>query len=126
MIAIIIIKYLLKIVIKHLFARNRYPDDVVEMAESVSYITEEAPPKKIFKKTTAEEKLRKKYKKHIENYKYDIRLSNTRTCRDIANEIRDEQLGNVNDITEVYASVRYGNTKVDNRLLRRFSGLYKK
>ena len=126
LIAIIIIKYLLKIVIKHLFARNRYPDDVVEMAESVSYITEEAPPKKIFKKTTAEEKLRKKYKKHIENYKYDIRLSNTRTCRDIANEIRDEQLGNVNDITEVYASVRYGNTKVDNRLLRRFSGLYKK
>ncbi len=126
LIIIIILVRLLKLAIKHLFARNRYQDDIIEMAESVSYITEEMPQRKIFKKTTPEERLRKRYKKYIENYRYDIRLSNTRTCRDIADEIKDEQLGNVNDITEVYAQVRYGNTKVDNKLLRGFAAMFKK
>lgn len=126
LIIIIILIRLLKLAIKHLFARNRHQDDVVEMAESVSYIAEETPQKKIFKKTTPEEKFRKRYKKYIENFKYDIRLSNTKTCRDIADEISAEQLGDVNDITEVYAQVRYGNTKVDGKLLRRFNALFKK
>ncbi len=118
---------LLRYVLRLLFARSKHSEDLVEVSESLKETREEKKDKKgIFAKLSYEDKLRKKYKKYIEGYRFHIGLTKYRTCRDIADEISAEQLGDVNDITEVYAQVRYGNTKVDKGLLRRFSGLFKK
>ncbi len=126
LIALIVLKKLLKYVIKLLFARNKSQDDIVEVAEDISYVTEEAPQKKIFKRLTSEEKLRKKYKAYVERFKYDIRLSNNRTCRDIADEIKDCDLGEPTEITQLYAEVRYGNATVDKAMLKRINTLARK
>ena len=126
-IVFIILKKLLTIAVKLLFARNKSQDDIVEEAESISYIAEEKPAKKsIFKRLSDEEKFRNKYKKHIETYKYDIKLSNNRTCRDIADEISQCELGDVSDITEMYAQVRYGKVPVDKPMLRKINSLVRK
>lgn len=126
LVALIVLKHLFKWVIKRLFARNKSQDDIVEIADSITYTTEEAPKKKIFKKLTEEEKLRKKYKTYIEKYKYDIRLSNTKTCRDIAEDIQDQELGDVSELTDLYAKVRYGTVKVDRSVLKKVNGLVKR
>lgn len=126
LIAIIVLKKLLKYAIKLLFARNKSGDDIVEVADDISYIVEEVPKKKIFKRLTDEEKFRKKYKTYIEGYKYDIRLSNSRTCRDIAEEIKSSGLGEPEEITQLYAYARYGNTTVDKAMMRRMKALSRK
>lgn len=126
LIALIVLKKLLKFVIKLLFARNKSQDDIVEIAEEITYVTEEVPQKKIFKRLTGEEKLRKKYKTYIEGFKYDIRLANTRTCRDIADEIKECDLGEPEEITQLYAQVRYGNATVDKSMLKRINALARK
>ncbi len=126
LVALIVLKHLFKWVVKRLFARNKSQDDIVEIADSITYATEEAPKKKIFKKLTDEEKLRKKYKTYIEKYKYDIRLSNTRTCRDIAEDIQGQELGDVSELTDLYAKVRYGTVKVDRSVLKKVNGLMRK
>lgn len=126
-IAIIVIKNLLKFAIKLLFSRNKYQDDIVEEADSISYAVEETPKKKkIFKRLSNEEKLRKKYKVYIEGYKYDIRLSNSRTCRDIADEIKTCDLGDVSEVTDIYAKIRYGNAVADRHTLKRINALTRK
>ena len=123
---LIVLKKFLKFAIKLLFTRNKSQDDIVEEADSISYAIEEIPKKKIFKRLSDEDKLRKKYKTYIERYKYDIRLSNSRTCRDIADEIKDGDLGEPEEITQLYAQVRYGNKAVDRAMLRRINVLARK
>ncbi|MBR3833687.1 MAG: hypothetical protein IKJ73_05175 [Lachnospiraceae bacterium] len=126
LIALIVVKNLLKFVIKLLFARNKSQDDIVEIAEDIEYAIEETPKKKIFKRLTVKEKIRKKYKDYIEKFKYDIRLSNTRTCRDIADEIKECELGSPEEITQLYAEIRYGNAVADKNMLKRINTLARK
>lgn len=126
--AVIIITILVrftKFALKLLLSRNKHQDDVVDIAERVVEYVVETKKKTIFRRLSDEDKLRKKYKEYMEKFKYDIRLSNTRTCRDIAQEINSCDLGEVTEITDIYAKTRYGNIEVDKKLLKRFNNLCK-
>lgn len=126
--AVIIITILVrftKFALKLLLSRNKHQDDVVDMAERVVEYVVETKKKTIFRRLSDEDRLRKKYKEYMEKFKYDIRLSNTRTCRDIAREINSCDLGEVTEITDIYAKTRYGNIEVDKKLLKRFNNLCK-
>ena len=122
--AVILVKFT-KFAVKLLLSKNKHQDDVVEKAEKIIEYNVETKKKAIFKRLSDEDKLRKKYKEYIEQFRYDIRLTNTRTSRDIAKEIKSCELGEVTEITDIYSRVRYGNVEADRKLLKKVSSLCK-
>ncbi len=122
--AVILVKFT-KFAVKLLLSKNKHHDDVVEKAEKIIEYNVETKKKAIFKRLSDEDKLRKKYKEYIEQFKHDIRLTNTRTSRDIAKEIKSCELGDVTEITDIYSQVRYGNLEADRKLLKKVSSLCK-
>ncbi len=117
---------LIKFIIKKLLAKTGHQEDIVEVAESVKDNNVTGKKHKFFKgKLTAEDKARKYYKQAIERYKYSIRLSNTKTCRDIQKDIQGEGLGDVSELTQVYADIRYGQVIPDKKMLKKMSILSK-
>ncbi len=124
-ICIVILVKFTKFAVKLLLSKNKHHDDVVEKAEKIVEYNVENKKKTIFKRLSDEDKLRKKYKEYIEQFKHDIRLTNTRTSRDIAEEINNCDLGEVTEITEIYSQIRYGNRETDRKLLKKVSSLCK-
>lgn len=122
----IIYKIAVKI-IKSMLKKRRFDIDTVEEA-FVSYEEKRANMSifdRIKLKLSKEERARRYYKNKIERYKYDIKLNPNSTCRGIENEIKDSQLGDVKNITDLYADVRYGDVDVDKNILKKMSDMSK-
>ncbi len=120
--------FLLMLIIKlvgRLFVRHNRLSDIVE----------DAPVKKKEKITTEkrkgifsvlfspEEKVRRMYRAHILGYRYDIKLKETKTCRDICRDIYSETGDDVSQLTEIYSEVRYGEKKTDRNVIKKISSL---
>lgn len=67
---------------------------------------------------TDEQRARQIYRKTILKHKEDIVLSKYTTCEDIQSAIKEGEYGDVDEITEVYETIRYGTTPVDGTILR--------
>ncbi|MDE5873580.1 MAG: hypothetical protein K2H07_06660 [Lachnospiraceae bacterium] len=120
--------FLLMLIIKfvgRLFVRHNRLLDIVE----------DAPVKKKEKITTEkrkgifsvlfspEEKVRRMYRAHILGYRYDIKLKETKTCRDICRDICNETGDDVSELTEIYSEIRYSEKKADRNVIKKISSL---
>ena len=72
---------------------------------------------------TSEERARRYYKQCILRYRYEISLSSSKTGRELANEIKAQNLANVDAITDCYEQIRYGDKKVDKQVVRKIRKL---
>lgn len=68
---------------------------------------------------TAEEKIRRLYRNRMLKYRYDISLSEYKTSRELEQEIHEQNIDDVHELTDIYADVRYGGVKPDKQLLRK-------
>ena len=61
----------------------------------------------------------------MERYRYDISLIPTKTGRELAQELMEQQLADVDALTSCYEKIRYGDKPVDREMvleMRRLSG----
>lgn len=116
-----------KRLLKLLLVSRTNDQDIVERAETKKNIKrrKSSVGKRIFRRWSYEERIRKCYKYTIENFQPDIHLSKYQTSRDIETDIVDQELGDVNELTEIYTEVRYGNRKIDKTMLKRADALSK-
>ena len=107
--------------IKLLMRKRQLNGDVVEKADVRSRsVTNYDRLNRKGSGSSKEEKLRKLYRDSIIFYRYDIRLSQDKTPQEIADELYDKEIADVNEITEIYRNVRYGGEKVTRDMLRAF------
>ncbi len=126
LIVLIVLTRLLRVLIAFVFERNKSNNDIVEIAEQkVELKVEKTKTRKIFTPKSYEERFRKKYKNSVERYKHFVKLTKEKTCRDIEMDFEKEELGNISDMTNLYASIRYGQTKVDKGLLRESKDIFR-
>lgn len=107
--------------IKRLLVKRNFADDTIEVAESIKEKKQERVVKTFFHslRLSPEEKARKLYKQRIERHKYDIRLLQDKTCREIREELKMKDLDDVSIITECYEDIRYGGRTADKEMLRK-------
>lgn len=127
MLAVVLLYKIGKRVLKLLLSARTYDKDIIERAETKKNIKREKTNirKRILPHWSYEDRIRKCYKYTIENFQPDIRLSEDQTCHDIEADISDQELGDVKELTDLYAEVRYGNRKVDKQMLKRADTLSK-
>ena len=115
-------------VIKKLSIKRKFVNDIIEKAE----VTHKDTSKNITKKgifvsrLSGEEKIRKYYKIRVLRHKYDINLTESKTPREIQREIYCNDIGDIEEITDVYSDVRYGQTLVTKELVRKMNRLTKR
>lgn len=120
--------FLLKLLVKfvcRLFLRHNRLSDIVEAAPVKKREKSEYEKRKgIFSALfSPEERARRMYRAHILRYRYDIRLKETKTCRDICRDISDETGDDVSELTEIYSGIRYGKKKADRNVMKKLSSL---
>ncbi len=116
---------LVRTILVKLSASRKFDTDVVEDAERIILKREEDTKKGFFRiRFTKEEKIRRYYKQRILRDKYDISLEN-KTCREIQVSIAENSTGDVEELTDIYSSVRYGEVVPDRALVKRVSRLSK-
>lgn len=121
-VVLLLIFFLVRIllqVIRFLLKPRSYADDVIELiAEEPNQYKERITNRRIMHRLTAEEQVRKIYKKSILRYKDVITLNKRMTCEDIRQEITETEVGNVEGISAIYEQIRYGAGEVDNYVIR--------
>lgn len=122
---IYIVYRILKAIAKRLIIARSFEGDIVEEAEKVISSQEEKIRRRLFGRLSGEEKIRRYYKERVLKDKYDISLRGDTTCRDIEKDIAENTMGDVSELTDIYASVRYGETTPDKSLVKRVSSLSK-
>lgn len=122
--ALFLLMLLIKFVCRLFIRYNRLSD-----------IVEDAPVKKKEKISTEkrkgifsalfspEERVRRMYRTHILEYRYDIKLKETKTCRDICRDIYNETGDDLSELTEIYSEIRYGEKKADRNVIKKISSL---
>lgn len=117
-----------KRLLKILLTGKNYNQDLVERAEMKKEISEEKTgfAGKIKSRWTLEERLRRCYKKTIQNYSSELTLTEYLTCHDIEAMIEQETNGNISELTDIYTGVRYGNRTVNKALLKKMNDLSKR
>ncbi len=116
---------IVRAILVKLSASRRFDTDVVEDAERIILKREESTKKRFFKlRFSGEEKIRRYYKQRILRDKYDISLKN-KTCREIQVSIAENSEKDIEELTDIYASVRYGEVVPDKALVKRVSRLSK-
>lgn len=122
--AIFLLLLLIKFVCR-LFIRHNRLSDIVEAApvkKKEKLKTEQR--KGIFSVLfSPEERARRMYRAHILGYRYDIKLRETKTCRDICRDIYNETGDDVSELTEIYSEIRYGEKKADKSVIKKISSL---
>lgn len=121
-VVLLLIFFLVRIllqVIRFLLKPRSYADDVIELiAEEPNQYKERITNRRIMHRLTAEEQVRKIYKKSILRYKDVITLNKRMTCEDIRQEITETEVGNVEGISAIYEQIRYGAGEMDNYVIR--------
>lgn len=122
--AILVIYLIYKIAgwfIRLMMRKRISSEDKVEEAEAYKKSITASPIKKerrsIF---SAETKFRKYYRERILRHRYDIRLDSSKTSNDIKDELIDNELDDITDITTAYNEIRYGNQKATKEMIRLF------
>ncbi len=121
-ILVIYILYKAASVIIRFFMKKRIVEgDRIEEAYVNKRIVSEKKNKKERKNVfSGEQKFRRLYRERILRHQYDIRLTSNKTCMDIRDELYDNELDDVSEITESYKAVRYGNKKATKEMFRLF------
>ncbi len=113
--------------IKVLFSLRRNPEDIIEASESSKKDQINIRQWNIFKsKLSNEEKIRKYYKTRVLRERYDVLLTKTKTCRQIEEELKEKEVCDLTEITDIYADVRYGDVVPDKGMVKRVSTLSRK
>lgn len=112
---------LMRRLLRFVFANIRQKNDVVETVNKPvrKKIIYEMLDREHPHSLTAEEKIRRLYRNRMLKYRYDISLNEYRTSRELEQEIHEQNLDDVHELTDIYADVRYGGVKPDKRLLRK-------
>ena len=76
--------------------------------------------------STAESKIRKLYRNRILKHKNMIDINDYKTVRDYEMLMKREELGDIKALSDLYASVRYGEVKADKKLVKEMKDLAKK
>ena len=112
--------------VKWLMQKKRHAGDIVEAVEKKKEKKTEQDKKKGFRLfLSAEDRARRYYKQCMERYRYDISLAPTKTGRELAQELMEQQLADVDALTSCYEKIRYGDKLVDREMvleMRRLSG----
>lgn len=119
-IAVLFVLYkLICVLVKWLMQkRARYGDIVETVDKSGEKRARKEAGKKRHLFLSPEERARRYYKQCIERYRYDVMLSSSRTGRELAAEIKNQTLADVDAITDCYEQIRYGGRKADKTLVR--------
>lgn len=112
---------LMRRLLRLVFANIRQKNDVVEAVNKPvrKKIIYEMLDRERPHRLTAEEKIRRLYRNRMLKYRYDISLNEYRTSRELEQEIHEQNLDDVHELTDIYTDVRYGGVKPDKRLLRK-------
>lgn len=93
--------------------------DIVEKADTNTKIVERREDIKQDKRRFDNEaKIRLLYKNHILRYQHYIKLNNRKSARTIEHEILENEIGNVNEVTNIYSRIRYGKNGADKALVK--------
>ncbi|MDD6136605.1 MAG: hypothetical protein PUB54_05455 [Lachnospiraceae bacterium] len=95
-------------------------DEYVEVAEKRETYSMKSEP------STAESKIRKLYRNRILKHKNMIDINDYKTVRDYEMLMKREELGDIKALSDLYASVRYGEVKADKKLVKEMKDLAKK
>ncbi len=123
----LVYKIIIKI-IKRLVLKRKLTTDIIEAAEVVYKDTNNNLTRKKFSRLrlTPEEKIRKYYKLKILKYKHHINLSKQKTVEEIREEIKNNELDNIDEITEIYSNIRYGEIYPDKNMVKKMNRLTKR
>ncbi|MCM1082294.1 MAG: hypothetical protein NC393_02710 [Clostridium sp.] len=117
---LLVIKFVRKLFVRH----NRMSDIVEDVSVKKKEKAEREKRKGIFSALfSPEERARRMYRSHILEYRYDVKLKETKTCQDICRDIYSETGENVSELTEIYSEVRYGEKKADRNVIKKISSL---
>lgn len=107
-------------IIKVLFMKRKLHTDTIEKIETVKKKKQESfiLTREEKKKLSISDKIRRLYKNKIEHYRFEITLNQKKTAREIEKEITGKEIGDVKELTDIYAEVRYSNKNVDGKLLK--------
>lgn len=107
-------------IIKKLMSYRTFETDVVEKIEPTKSVacTKEKIKKDKRRSLKDEDKIREYYRTRILREKNRIDIDYKTTCREISTRIKELELGDVDELTDIYASVRYGNVKPDKDMIR--------
>lgn len=117
---------LVGMLVKWLLQKRSFAGDIVEAVEKKKEKRTEREKRRKFRLfLTAEERARYCYKQCMERYRYAVSLAPTKTGRELALELKQQELADVDALTEYYEKIRYGDKPVDREMLgtmRRLSG----
>ena len=116
-----------KTMLYHIMAKRVYDNDIVDIAEKKKKTKmDRVNTKRIFSFVKSdEEKIRKYYKIRVLRDEQDISLCKDKTCREIESEMREKNLGDISELTDIYSRVRYGNVPPDKNMLKSANRLSK-
>ncbi len=110
--------------VKWLMQKRRYAGDIVETVEKKKEKTIKKEKSKRFRiLLTTQERARQYYRRCMLRYQYDISLTQEKTGRELALELKQSELADVDALTDCYEQIRYGKKEADKEMLRRIRSL---
>lgn len=127
LIAIYIVYKITIKIIKRLVIRRKFSTDIVETAEVSYQNTNTRIKRKIFKniKLTPEEKIRKYYRLKVLRYKHYVNLTKQKTVEEIRLEIKEKELDDIDEMSQLYSDIRYGKTYPEKDMVKKMNRLTK-
>lgn len=111
---------LTRYIIRKLSVKRYYAEDIIEEAEKPRQDQVEKRKKaKGFAIVTLEDKARRYYRLRILRYRKDIQLDEYKTSHDIEQQINEQGLSDVSEITTAYNELRYGDMKIDKAMVNK-------
>lgn len=128
---VLIIIYVLYLIIKkigqYILTRKQNTTDLVEKADEVENLFETHESiKKKEEKSSHEEKIRKMYRNRILKHKHFLYPSKFKSVRDYEASMKEQELGDIEEMTDLYSKVRYSNIEADKQLVKEMKELSKK
>ena len=110
----------LSVLLKFFTKKRRPATDIVEVVEKNTDTEVEVVDRKEspFVRLSKKERARRIYRERILRYRNHIRLAPNKTCRDIEEELFEQELDDVGPLTDLYEKVRYGDLEVTREVLR--------
>lgn len=125
-IAVFFLVKLAKKIILYLMEKRQPKTDTIEaIPDSHDMIKREKIRKTRFV-LSADERARRIYKDRIERGRGIVSIKSDMTCRDIKRAFDENEAGDISEITDLYAEIRYGDTKVDGKIINEMNRLAKR